>query len=107
MRKKVLKKRKRNAGMCQNLRTHLFQHTHVLGRAGCVGPYLSVGVLMVLVIAGVVVLLDEAKVLLTLPLQCALPPLGVGGEVALWERERAGGGEGENLCFCTGQLQHL
>lgn len=71
-------------------------------RGSCVSSYLSVGVLMVFVIAGVVVLLNEAKVLLPFPLQRALPPLGVGWEVALW-----GGGEKRNLCFCTGQLQHL
>ena len=63
------------------------------------GFYLSVGVLVVLVVARVVVLLDEAEVLLPLPLQRALPALCVGGEVALWG--------GEHLWFSTGQLQHL
>lgn len=38
---------------------------------------------MVLVVAGVVVLLDEAEVLLPLPLQDAVPPLCVGGEITL------------------------
>lgn len=45
--------------------------------------YLSVRVLMVLVIAGVVVLLDEAKILLPLPLQDVLSPLSVGWQVTL------------------------
>lgn len=52
--------------------------------------YLSVRVLVVLVVAGVVILLDEAKVLLPLPLQDALSPLSVSWEIALW-----GGGGGE------------
>lgn len=45
--------------------------------------YLSVSVLVVLIIAGVIVLLDEAKVLLPLPLQHAVSPLRVGGEITL------------------------
>lgn len=45
--------------------------------------YLSVRVLMVLVIAGVVILLDEAKIFLPLPLQDALSPLCVSWEVTL------------------------
>lgn len=53
------------------------------GRAGGTGTYLSVGVLMVLLITRVVVLLDEAEVLLPLPLQRQLPPLSVCWEVAL------------------------
>ena len=36
-----------------------------------------------LLIARVVILLNEAKVLLPLPLQGQLPPLGVCGEIAL------------------------
>lgn len=47
------------------------------------GSYLSVGVLVVLLVPGVVVLLDEAKVLLPFPLQGQLPALRVGGEIAL------------------------
>lgn len=38
---------------------------------------------MVLIITGVVVLLNEAKVLLSLPLQYAVSPLRVGGEITL------------------------
>lgn len=38
---------------------------------------------MVFVVAGVVILLDEAEVLLPLPLQSTFPPLCVGREVAL------------------------
>lgn len=45
--------------------------------------YLSVRVLMVLIVAGVVILLDEAKVFLPLPLQDALSPLGISWEVTL------------------------
>lgn len=45
--------------------------------------YLSVRVLMVLVVAGVVILLDEAKVFLPLPLQDALSPLRISREVTL------------------------
>lgn len=45
--------------------------------------YLSVRVLMVLVVAGVVILLDEAKVFLPLPLQDALSPLRIRREVTL------------------------
>lgn len=46
-------------------------------------PHLSVGVLMVLFIPRVIILLNEAKVLLPLPLQGQLPPLGVRWEIAL------------------------
>lgn len=54
------------------------------GEAGRVrGQYLSVGVLVVLVVAGVVILLDEAEVFLPLPLERALSPLRVRREVAL------------------------
>lgn len=62
------------------------------GKKGCknktnVSPservYLSVRVLMVLVVAGVVILLDEAKVFLPLPLQDALSPLCISWEVTL------------------------
>lgn len=50
------------------------------------GSYLSVGVLVVLLVPGVVVLLDEAKVLLPLALQGQLAALRVGREIALqWE----------------------
>lgn len=45
---------------------------------------------MVLVVPGVVVLLDEAKVLLPLPLEDAVSPLGVSWEVTL-----GGGGGGD------------
>lgn len=45
--------------------------------------YLSVRVLMVFVVAGVVVLLDEAEVFLSLPLQDTVSPLCIGGEVTL------------------------
>lgn len=45
--------------------------------------YLSVRVLMVLVVAGVVILLDEAKIFLPLPLQDALSPLCISWEVTL------------------------
>lgn len=45
--------------------------------------YLSVRVLMVLVVAGVVILLDEAKVFLPLPPQDALSPLRISWEVTL------------------------
>lgn len=45
--------------------------------------YLSVRVLMVLVVAGVVILLDEAKIFLPLPLQDTLPSLCVSWEVTL------------------------
>lgn len=45
--------------------------------------YLSVRVLMVLIVAGVVILLDEAKVFLPLPLQDALSPLRISWEVTL------------------------
>lgn len=44
---------------------------------------LSVGVLVVLFIPRVVILLNKAKVLLPLPLQGELPPLGVCREIAL------------------------
>lgn len=55
------------------------------------GSYLSVGVLVVLLVPGVVVLLDEAKVLLPFPLQGQLPALRVGGEIALnWENSAQG-----------------
>lgn len=47
------------------------------------GSHLSVGVLVVLVSAGVVILLYEAKVLVALPLQHQVPALHVGREVAL------------------------
>lgn len=41
-----------------------------------------------LLVPGVVVLLDEAKVLLPFPLQGQLPALRVGGEIALrWETQ--------------------
>lgn len=45
--------------------------------------YLSVGVLMVLVVAGVVILLDEAKIFLPLPLQDTLSSLCISWEVTL------------------------
>lgn len=45
--------------------------------------YLSVRVLVVFVVAGVVVLLDEAEIFLSFPLQDAFPPLRVGGKVTL------------------------
>jgi len=45
--------------------------------------HLSVGVLEVLIGAGVVILLYEAKVLVSLPLQHQVPALHVGREVAL------------------------
>lgn len=35
-------------------------------------------------ISRVIILLNEAKIFLPLPLQSRLPPLGVGWEVALW-----------------------
>lgn len=47
------------------------------------GSYLSVGVLMVFLIPGIVILLDEAKVLLPLTLQSQLSPLHVCGEITL------------------------
>lgn len=46
-------------------------------------PYLSVSILVMLLISGVIILLNEAKVLLPLPLQGQLPPLGVCREIAL------------------------
>ena len=49
--------------------------------------YLSVCVLVVFVIAGVVVLLDEAEIFLPLPLQDAVSPLCVGWQVTLKERD--------------------
>lgn len=55
------------------------------------GSYLSVGVLVVLLVPGVVVLLDEAEVLLPFPLQGQLPALRVGREIALhWESSAQG-----------------
>lgn len=45
--------------------------------------HLSVGILVVLFIPRVIILLNEAKVLLPLPLQGQLPPLGVCREIAL------------------------
>lgn len=50
------------------------------GREGLSGGlyYLSVGVLVMLVVTGVVVLLDETEVLLPLSLQCAGSALGIG-----------------------------
>lgn len=45
--------------------------------------YLSVGVLVMLVVAGVVVLLDETKVFLPLSLQRAGSALGIGRQVTL------------------------
>lgn len=43
----------------------------------CACIYLSVCVLMVFVIAGVIVLLDEAKIFLSLPLQDAVSPFRI------------------------------
>lgn len=45
--------------------------------------YLSVGVLVMLVIAGVVVLLDETEVLLPFSLKRAGSALGIGRQVTL------------------------
>jgi len=53
------------------------------------GSYLSVGVLMVFLVPGIIILLDEAKVLLPLTLQSQLSPLHVCGEITLRQ---------ENLC---------
>lgn len=55
------------------------------GREGRSGGlcYLSIGVLVMLVVAGVVVLLDETKVLLPLSLQRAGSALGIGRQVTL------------------------
>lgn len=50
--------------------------------------YLSVRVLMVFVIAGVVVLLDEAEVLLSLPLKDAVSSFCVSWEVTLRDGEK-------------------
>lgn len=56
---------------------------HLTAPGGGQTAYLSVGVLVMLLIARVVILLDEAKVLLPLPLQGQLPSLGVCREIAL------------------------
>lgn len=56
----------------------------------CIRMYLSVCVLMVFVIAGVIVLLDKAKVFLSLSLQDAVSPLCISWEVTLREGERIG-----------------
>lgn len=50
--------------------------------------YLSVCVLMVFVVARVVVLLDEAEVFLSLPLQDAVSPLCIGREVTLKKEKK-------------------
>lgn len=50
--------------------------------------YLSVGVLVVLIIAGVIVLLDETKVLLPLPLQHTVSPLCIGREITLKKKTK-------------------
>lgn len=44
---------------------------------------------MMLLIPGIIILLDEAKVFLPLALQSQLSPLHVCGEITLWQ---------ENLC---------
>lgn len=56
----------------------------------CIRMYLSVRVLMVFVIAGVIVLLDKAKVFLSLSLQDTVSPLCISWEVTLTEGERIG-----------------
>lgn len=52
--------------------------------------YLAVSILVVLLVPGVVVLLDEAEVFLPLALQSQLPSLHVGGEITLQETPRQG-----------------
>lgn len=51
------------------------------------GSYLSVGVLMVLLVPGIVILLDEAEILLPLALQSQLSPLHVCGEITLRQED--------------------
>lgn len=59
-----------------------------------VGCYLTVGVSVVLVCSGVVILLDEAKILLSLPLEDQLPTFHVSWQVAL-KKKRQGKRETE------------
>lgn len=58
--------------------------------AGC---YLPVGVSVVLVCSGVIILLDEAKILLSLSLENQLPAIHISREVALKDRETGQGHE--------------
>lgn len=70
-------------------RRHYSTRTKVDARGpGCACIYLSVRVLMVFVIAGVVVLLDEAEVLLSLPLKDAVSSFCVSWEVTLRDGEK-------------------
>ena len=45
--------------------------------------YLSVGILVMFLISRVIILFNEAKILLPLPLQGQLPPLSVCWEITL------------------------
>lgn len=57
--------------------------TEMTGSKKQVTGYLPVCILMVLLISGVIILLNEAKILLSLALQGQLPPLHVCWEITL------------------------